>query len=297
MILPSEPAYESARSVFWKNPSTDRRPAAVARCAGPDDLLRCIELASEHGLPLAVRSGGHSFLGWGTCDDGLVIDLSPMKSIAIDPAARSARIGGGVFTQELVEAAGRHGLVPAQADEFIAALRAVARPLADTVERRPYRSTFGITGAVPRQFSVVKGSFLERLADESLDVVLDRIAGAPGVGPAIGLDHYMHGEVCRVDPAATAFVHRRPGIVHVWVNTGWNNPADAAACTRWVEETWAALQPFSGGQVYANFPGAEGERASQGAYGENYARLARLKLELDPTNLFRQNQNIAPLRA
>jgi FAD/FMN-containing dehydrogenase len=106
------------------------------------------------------------------------------------------------------------------------------------------------------------------------------------------MDHYTHGAVCRVAPDATAFAHRTPGTVHVWINTGWNEPADAGPAMKWVDETWAALQSFSGGRVYANFPGAESPEASRGAYAGNYSRLAALKRRFDPANLFRQNQNI-----
>jgi FAD/FMN-containing dehydrogenase len=186
---------------------------------------------------------------------------------------------------------------PAAAEEFIAPLRAIAHPAADTVERRPYLGTFGMTGGVPRSFSTVKGSYLERLSNEFIEVILERIAQAPGLGPAIGMDHYMHGAVCRVAPDSTAFVHRTPGTVHVWINTGWNDLSDEPAATRWVEETWNALQPYSGGRIYANFPGAEGGTANRAAYGENYARLAALKRRSDPANLFRRNQNIMPVPA
>ena len=71
LILPEDEVYDSARSVYWRNASTDKRPALIARCAVPTDVARCIEFAADKDLVLAVRGGGHSFLGWGTCDDGL----------------------------------------------------------------------------------------------------------------------------------------------------------------------------------------------------------------------------------
>src|SRR5262249_7642673 len=70
------------------------------------------EFARQRKLPLAVRSGGHSFLGWSTCDKGLVIDLSRMKGISVDPNNRIAKAGAGVLAQELVLAASQYGLVP-----------------------------------------------------------------------------------------------------------------------------------------------------------------------------------------
>src|SRR5262245_51099753 len=93
LVLPGDDAYDEARS-GW-NASIDRRPAAIVRCAGAEDVARAIELAQRHDLAIAVRGGGHSFAGKSTCDGGLVIDLSPMKRIEIDGAKRVARAGGG----------------------------------------------------------------------------------------------------------------------------------------------------------------------------------------------------------
>jgi hypothetical protein len=95
LILPGEPAYETARRVMTWNPLTDKRPAMIAQCARAEDVVRCVEFARRHDLPVAARSGGHSYLGWGTCDDGLVIDLSGMRGASIDASRRTARAGGG----------------------------------------------------------------------------------------------------------------------------------------------------------------------------------------------------------
>jgi hypothetical protein len=93
LVLPGDDAYDEARSVW--NASIDRRPAVVVRCAGADDVARALDYAQRHDLALAVRGGGHSFAGKSTCDDGLVIDLSPMKRVEIDVGTRIARAGGG----------------------------------------------------------------------------------------------------------------------------------------------------------------------------------------------------------
>ncbi|MCB0185461.1 MAG: FAD-binding oxidoreductase, partial [Caldilineaceae bacterium] len=93
LILPTTDNYDEARQVY--NAMIDRRPAAIVRCAGVADILRSVTFAREHGLPLAVRGGGHNGGGLGTCDDGLVIDLSPMKGIRVDPVAQTVRVEGG----------------------------------------------------------------------------------------------------------------------------------------------------------------------------------------------------------
>ncbi|PYU87409.1 MAG: hypothetical protein DMG08_28150, partial [Acidobacteria bacterium] len=104
IILPTDPAYERARRVQYWNPKTERRPALVVRCAHADDVVGAVEFARRHGVETAVRAGGHSFQGWGT-SNGLVIDLSGMKQMAIDPRKRVGRVDAGVLSGEFVSAA------------------------------------------------------------------------------------------------------------------------------------------------------------------------------------------------
>ena len=91
--------YDEARSIW--NGAIDRRPAGIARCAGVADVVAAVRYARERDLPVAVRSGGHGVGGHALCDGGLVIDLSPMKGIRVDPAARTARAEAGVLWGEL----------------------------------------------------------------------------------------------------------------------------------------------------------------------------------------------------
>lgn len=439
LILPENEAYDAARKFFWSNPATEKHPAIIARCERPDDIARCVEFARKHDLVLAVRGGAHSLLGWSTCDSGLVIDVSPMREIAVDRGNRTARAGSGVLAQELVEAASSHDLVPVLGEcptvgisgltlggglgwlsgkygavcdnllsaelvtadgQFITAsatenpdlfwairggggnfgiatsfeyrlhslsrvfagvltyrfsdahamlsfyrefmaeapddlqavayltrdpgwnasnqggpllnfavcfsgdlndgekvlqpFRSYARPVRDNVQPRAYRDPFIEGGGDAPNYRHTKGSYLESLSEGAIDVVLDRFAHAPDPGAQIGLDHYMHGAVCRIAPDATAFELRSPGGLHVWISTDWNDPSVTSAIVGWSEETWSALQPFSAGRIYANFPNAEGEAAAKAAYGGNYSRLLSVKNKYDPSNVFRRNQNLKP---
>src|SRR3954468_9529162 len=90
---PEDPEYAQARRVY--NAMIDRHPGLIARCAGPADVARVIGFARDHELPLAIRGGGHNGAGLGTVDDGVVIDLSLMKDVQVDPTARTVRVGGG----------------------------------------------------------------------------------------------------------------------------------------------------------------------------------------------------------
>ena len=93
IIGPDDDGYEEARVVY--NAMIDRRPAAVVRAANAGDVMAAVDFARENGLDLAVRGGGHSVPGFGTCDGGVVIDLSGMRGVRVDPATSTARAEGG----------------------------------------------------------------------------------------------------------------------------------------------------------------------------------------------------------
>lgn len=108
VVLPGDPDYDRFR-VVW-NAIADRRPAIIARCTGPDDVLAAVRFAREHELLIAVRGGGHSVAGFSTCDGGIVIDLSLMRAVTVDPQRRVAIAQGGAHLGQLDEQAQEHGL-------------------------------------------------------------------------------------------------------------------------------------------------------------------------------------------
>src|SRR5262245_16786760 len=99
LLREDDAGYEAARRVW--NGNIDRRPAIIARCGGVADVQGALAFAVERDLLVSVRGGGHSAPGYGTNDGGLVIDLSPMRGIRVDPVARTARAQGGVLWREL----------------------------------------------------------------------------------------------------------------------------------------------------------------------------------------------------
>src|SRR5215218_3778 len=99
LITPDDPGYDDARKVF--NAMIDRRPAVIARCSGVADVMAAVALAREQGLEVAVRCGGHSVAGQSVCDGGIVIDVSPLKGVWIDPTARTAWAQAGLNWGEL----------------------------------------------------------------------------------------------------------------------------------------------------------------------------------------------------
>jgi FAD/FMN-containing dehydrogenase len=99
LLRPEDPGYEEAR-LLW-NGLIDKRPALIARCAGVGDVIDSVNFARENDMLLAVRGGGHNVAGYAVCDGGLVIDLSPMKGVRVDPQRRIVRAEGGATWADL----------------------------------------------------------------------------------------------------------------------------------------------------------------------------------------------------
>ncbi len=108
LLRPGEDGYDEARRIW--NGAIDRHPALIARCAGADDVVEAVRFAREHELLVSVRGGGHAVAGYAVCEGGMMIDLSHMKSVRVDPQARVARAAGGMLWGEFDRATQRFGL-------------------------------------------------------------------------------------------------------------------------------------------------------------------------------------------
>ncbi|MFE9806689.1 FAD-binding oxidoreductase [Streptomyces sp. NPDC005548] len=108
VLTPGDPGYDGARTVF--NAMIDRRPAVIARCADAADVTRSVRFARELDLPIAVRGGGHSVSGMSLNDDGLVIDLGPMRAVTVHPGSETVRVEGGALMRQLDQATQPYGL-------------------------------------------------------------------------------------------------------------------------------------------------------------------------------------------
>src|SRR5207245_7428328 len=109
VIGPGDSDYEQARRVW--NAIADRRPALIVRPSSVDDVIAAVRFAREHQLVVAVRGGGHSVAGFSTCDGGMVLDMSRMREVTVDPVRRTARAQGGAHLSQLDKTAQAHGLV------------------------------------------------------------------------------------------------------------------------------------------------------------------------------------------
>lgn len=108
LVRPGDARYEEVRSVW--NGMIDRRPAAIAQCRTTEDVARSLEFARNEGLALSVRCGGHGVAGSAVCDGGLMIDLSQMNEVQVDPDSKTAKVAGGAKLGELDRATQAHGL-------------------------------------------------------------------------------------------------------------------------------------------------------------------------------------------
>lgn len=437
LVVPGDAAYDSAKRVFYWNPRTERQPVAIVQCAHEEDAIRAVAFAREHGLEIAVRSGGHSHLAWGS-SNGLVIDLSPLKQITIDPGRRVVRAQAGVFGGEVARAAGEHGLVPVlgqcpgvsatgvtlggglgwlsglfgaccdqllsarlvnadartlnvnaesdpdlfwglrgaganfgvttsfesrlqsispvlggdihfsvrdaravlrgfreimhgapdgfqatlnltsgergiflglchsgpekKAESLLKQIRSIATPTKEAIARQPFATlaekaaaTNPGNGPAPA-FRAIQTVYRERISDDVIDIYVDQLEQAtPDV--IFGLSHYMHGQVCRVAPDATAFPHRQAHSVHLRAAYNWGDPQDSEKRFAWGEEWLRQLRPATNEQLYANYQTYETAAGSSSIFGVNHPRLLALKTKHDPDNVFRRNANIASVRA
>ncbi len=441
VLQADDPGYEEARKVW--NATVDCRPTAIARCAGAADVISAIGFATRHGMRAAVRGGGHNIAGTAVCDEGLVLDLSGMRSVVVDPQARVAwvepgatladfdheaqafglatplginsttgvaglTLGGGfgwisrkygttvdnLLGAHMVTADGRHHRVDADNDpDLFWAIRGgggnfgvvtqfefelhpvgpeiygglVVYPFEQAAQVLPrYRefmdsapddvtvwSVFRLAPPLPflppevhgkpvmvlacchigpsaqgadaiapiREFGQPYGEHLgpmpyaawqkafdplltpgarnywkshnfARLDDGMLAVLEDGLATLPSPECEIFIGA-LGGRVGRVPVDATAYAHRDANFV-MNIHGRWQQPADDQRCIQWTRGLFDALTPFALGSVYVNFLTQDETTRVDAAYGANYARLAQIKREYDPDNLFRGNQNIRP---
>jgi FAD/FMN-containing dehydrogenase len=432
--------YDEARTIY--NAMIDRRPALIVRPRSDQDVARAVRFAAEQGAPLAVRGGGHSGAGFGVVDDGVVLDLSLLKSIEIDGDARTVRVGGGCTWGEVDRATHEHGLAtpsgiisttgvggltlggghgyltrkygltidnllaaelvlasgervtasveqnpdlfwairggggnfgvvtsflfrlhpvqnviggvvlwpiestrevmrwyreflpsaprdvyawlglhtvppappfpeelhmrkvafsavcylgpPENADEALAPVRELGPPLLYGVQEMPYpalQSAFDDLYHPGLQW-YWRHDFVRELPDEAIERHVEFGARRPTLHSTMHL-YPVDGAVQDLGPGDTAFRHRDALWSQVIVGVD-PDPGKADELRSFAVDYWEALHPYSAGGGYVNMMMEEGRDRVRASYGENYERLARIKAEVDPDNVFRINQNVEP---
>ncbi len=187
---------------------------------------------------------------------------------------------------------------PAEGERVVRGIKRWGPPAVDLVGPMPYPALQSMldAGAPAGSLNYWKSCYLDALGDAAIEVILESASRmAPGLSQ-VHL-HHMGGAVARVAPEATAFAHRRAAFAVNAVGM-WTDPAESEGQIAWARAFAAALEPHANGGVYVNFLGDEGEERVRAAYGPaTYARLAQVKAEYDPENVFRLNQNVRPQAA
>jgi FAD/FMN-containing dehydrogenase len=265
VLLAGEAGYDDARRIL--NPSFDRYPALIAQVTGAADVRTAVDFARDNGgLLLAVKCGGHSASGQSTCNRGMMIDLSPFRSVRVDPVARTARVTGGSLLGALDHEAMAYGLVtPMGTVSHTGVGGLVTGGGFGRVARR-----FGLSVDNVNAVDVVTadGQFRRSNSDENADLFW----GVRGGGGFAQRDA-MANMLCFVD---------------------WAHGSDPSAHIEWIRRYWTALEPFTHG-FYVNDLVADMTAGTiRENYRQNHDRLVQVKNRYDPTNLFRLNANIAP---
>ncbi len=180
-------------------------------------------------------------------------------------------------------------------EKIVQPLREVGPPLDDTVRIMPYVELQAMldSGAPPNQLNFWKSTYLARLSDEAIEVLIAYFNTMTSPMSQVHLQH-LEGQVRRVGDDEMAFSHR-DALCALNIVTKWVDPRESGKHIQWTRDFEAAMGPFSTGGVYVNFLGEEGEDRVRAAYGRTkYSRLVELKNKYDPSNFFRLNQNIRP---
>ena len=191
---------------------------------------------------------------------------------------------------------GMYAGAPEAGEALFRPLREVAAPLLDMSGRTSYVEAQSALDALFPDGDLYywKSLFLDELSEDAIEQILTRSQTRPNPRILVILRH-LGGALGRVAPDATAYSNRGARYM-LSIDGAWNDPEETERNTAWVRDFWSAMQPFSNGGVYLNFPGfGEGGRDLwRASHGANFERLRTVKDRYDPTNRFRMNQNIRP---
>ena len=182
-----------------------------------------------------------------------------------------------------------------KAEQAVAPLRALGKPIADVVGPHPFAGWQAAFDPLltPGARNYWKSHDFKTLDDGFFQVLIDAVGRLPTPECEVFIGH-LGGAINRIPADATAYPHRDVEFV-MNLHTRWRDAAQDQECIAWTRQVFDAAAPFATGGVYVNFmPADEAQRVQGGAYGANYPRLAQLKAKYDAANLFRMNQNITP---
>lgn len=188
LLLPEVVGYDEARKVH--NGLIDKRPALIARCTGTADIVKAVKFGRSHNLEIAVRGGGHNVAGRATVDNGLMIDLAPMKGIHVDAAARTARAQGGVTWAEFNRETQLHGL--ATTGGVISSTGIAGLTLGGGLGWLMAKHGLALDNLLSAEIVAADGQVLNASADENADLFWAIRGGGGNFGIAASLEYRLH---------------------------------------------------------------------------------------------------------
>jgi UDP-N-acetylenolpyruvoylglucosamine reductase len=188
LITPADKGYEDARKVY--NGMIDRRPRLILKCVDVADVMAAVAFARENGLLLAIRGGGHNGAGLGVCDDGLVIDLSRMRGVRVDPAARTVRAEGGCKWGDVDHATHPFGL--ATPSGFISTTGVAGLTLGGGIGYLTRKYGLTIDNLLAVDLVLADGRFVTASAEENTDLFWAVRGGGGNFGVATSFLFQLH---------------------------------------------------------------------------------------------------------
>ncbi len=188
LLLPGSEAYESARRVL--NPSIDKRPALIAQPAGSADVSAAVSFARQENLLVAVKCGGHSTPGKSTCDRGMMIDLSLLRSVRVDPIARTARMAGGSLLGELDHDSMAYGLVTTAGTVSHTGVGGIT--LGGGFGRLARKYGLSLDNVLAVDIIAADGKFYRASADENPELYWGLRGGGGNFGVATSFEFQLH---------------------------------------------------------------------------------------------------------
>ena len=188
VIAPNDPEYEPARRIW--NGMIDKRPVAIARCADAGDVATAVRFAAEHGLPLAVRGGGHNVAGTAVVDDGLVIDLSAMRGVRIDAAGRTVHVQGGATWADVDRVTAPLGL--ATPGGVVSETGVAGLALSGGVSHQRRRDGMTVDNLVSAEVVLADGRRVRASADEHPDLHWALRGGGGNFGVVTSFELRLH---------------------------------------------------------------------------------------------------------
>ena len=188
VITPDHPEYDAARRVW--NGMIDRRPALIARCANADDVATAVRFATERGLPLAVRGGGHNVAGTAAVDDGVVIDLSAMRAVRVDDSRRTVHVQGGATWADVDRATAPLGL--AAPGGVVSETGVAGLALSGGVSHQRRRDGMTVDNLVSAEVVLADGRRVRASADEHADLYWAIRGGGGNYGVVTAFELRLH---------------------------------------------------------------------------------------------------------